>query len=34
MFQIIPEPIRVNCWHRVKSERGSSRSPIPIERKP
>ncbi len=33
-FQIIPEPISVTCWHRVKSLRGSSRSPIPMERSP
>ena len=31
-FQIIPEPISVNCWQSVKSERGRSRSPMPIER--
>ena len=33
-FQISPEPISVNCWHSVKSVRGSSRSPIPMDRSP
>ena len=33
-FQIMPEPISVNCWHSVKSLRGNSFSPIPNERRP
>ena len=31
-FQIIPDPIRVNCWHKVKSVDGNSFSPYPSER--
>ena len=33
-FQIRPEPISTTCSHRVKSARGSSRSPRPMARSP
>jgi hypothetical protein len=31
-FQIMPEPIRTNCWQSVKSVCGNSRSPMPMAR--